>query len=102
MTKIEKFILFVVVLAAIWAFSLVARAANDALQPTELQTLKLQLKQRDAQVAQKDVYIAQQNFQRAVDALRFEAEQVKIDNKWPQSVQFDPDTLKFAPPKEEK
>lgn len=65
-------------------------------KPTELQTLRLQLKQRDAQIAQKDLFIAQQNFQAALKLLNDEADKVKAENSWPKETGFDANALTFA------
>lgn len=70
--------------------------------PTELQLLKLQVAQKDAQLAQIQLQRAQQAFQGALAALDAEAGAVKKENRWPDAVQFSPDTLTFAivdPPK---
>ena len=90
-------------------------------QPTEVQSLRLQVKQKDAQLAQRDLSDAcgggpgaplgrlQQAFQQAFTNLTGEAEKIKQENKWPTSTQFDPNTLQFAeppkpapPPKDDK
>jgi hypothetical protein len=62
-------------------------------EPTEVQSLRLQVKQKDTQLAQ----IA---FQRALGALYEEASKVKKENNWPNELVINPDTLTFSmPPK---
>lgn len=70
-------------------------AKKPKYQPTELQTLRLQLAQQQAQLAQKDMFIAQQNLQAALAALKAESDKVKQANNWDASVIFNPDTLMF-------
>jgi hypothetical protein len=74
-------------------------AAPSKYQPTEVQALKLQVLQRDAQLAQIQLQRAQQAFQGALAALDAEAGKVKTENGWPKDVQFSPDTLTFDVPK---
>jgi hypothetical protein len=71
-------------------------AEAESYTPTEVQSLKLQLRQRDAQIAQKDLQMYQQRFQQAINDLQAEAEQIKRDNKWAADVAFDMGTLTFA------
>lgn len=76
-----------------------AMTAQDTKYPlTEMQTLRLQVKQRDAQIAQQNVFIAQSNFAVAIKALREESEKVKFENKWPEDLQFVPEQLIFIDP----
>jgi hypothetical protein len=65
-------------------------------QPTEIQRLRMEVRQRDAQLAQKDYFIAQQNFNMAVKALTEEAAKVKAENKWPDGLVFDQEKLTFT------
>ena len=67
-------------------------------KPTEIQSLRLQVKQKDAQIAQRDLQSAQARFQEAFAALNNEAAEVKKENKWPDDVSFDPNTLNFTAP----
>ena len=72
-------------------------------QPTEIQLLKLQVKQRDAQLAQRDLQTAQTKFQQSILDLTNEAEVIKKENKWDEKVTFDPNTISFSePPKKEE
>lgn len=70
-----------------------------AYKPSELQLARLQVKQKDAQIAQVRLQDAQQRFQAALAELDKEAGAVKEANKWPSNVQFNPDTLSFEVPK---
>jgi hypothetical protein len=67
------------------------------LEPTELQSLRLQVKQKDALLARNLLEQAQGNFQKALDALKDEGDRVKAENGW-KDAQFDPSTLQFAVP----
>jgi Tfp pilus assembly protein PilF len=96
MKKSVMLVMFVIVLTA------VAADEKPKYQLSEVQTLKLQVKQKDAQLAQRDLSQAQQNFTKALQALSDEANQVKVENKWDVGVVFNPDTLSFADPVEVK
>lgn len=74
-------------------------AQQTKYEPTEVQLLRLQVKQKDAQLAQVQLQRAQQAFQGALAALDAEAGAVKKANNWPADVQFSPDTLTFEVPK---
>lgn len=74
-------------------------------KPSEVETLRLQVKQREAQLAQKDLALAQklvetaqQSFQTSLLTLTAESEKIKTDEKWPSDTAFDPNTLKFTAP----
>jgi hypothetical protein len=70
------------------------------LAPSESETLKLQVKQKDAQIKRQALNQANAEFQAAYAALMDEANAVKKDHKWPVETLFDPDKLQFsAPPK---
>src|SRR5882724_8201041 len=64
--------------------------------PTEVQQLKLQLKQRDAQLAQVALREAQSNFQQKVKDLMEEGVAIRNEQGWPESVQLNPDALSFS------
>ena len=66
--------------------------------PSEVQMLRLQVKQKDAQLAQQQMLIAQQAFQKAMADLQSEADKVEDENGWPRTSVFDPATLTFKPP----
>ena len=66
-------------------------------QPTEVQSLRLQVAQKNAQLAQVALQQAQRNFQDAFAALNAEAAKVKAEQKWDDAkVTFNADTLTFA------
>jgi hypothetical protein len=73
--------------------------------PTEVQALRLQVLQKDAQLAQVQlqrlndaVQQSQQAFQKALQALQAGADEVKKANGWPADTQFSQDQLTFSAP----
>jgi hypothetical protein len=77
-------------------------AAQSApeLKPSEVQMLRLEVKQKTALLAQRDVNDAQTRFNQALTELQDEAAKVEKENSWT-GVQFDPQALTFkAMPKE--
>lgn len=92
------------ILALTWmwagAVTLWPEPQATSYKPTEIQSLRLQVKQRDAWLAQKDAISAQQRYQAAVGALIAEGEMVRKEQGWPESVKFDADTITFAVPPE--
>lgn len=64
-------------------------------KPTEVQLLRLQVKQKDAQMAQVRFQVAQQAFQASVNELQAEANKVKEQNGWAKETEFNADTLAF-------
>lgn len=90
-------LLVAILLAAVTAFS------NDAkYQPSEIQLLHLQLKQKDVQIAQQNVFFAQQQFKAMLQALGDEAQKVKAENSWPEAVVFDQESLTYSDPPEKR
>lgn len=89
------FVLFALALA-------VLGQEKKSFVPSELQLLRLQLRQRDAQLAQRDLQAAQARFQQALADLNDAAQNVKRENKWDDKVQFNPDTVTFAIPETPK
>src|SRR5712672_2914069 len=79
---------------------LVRRASSSpkVYKPTEVQSLRLQVKQKDALIAMRDFQAIQQKYQQAVQELTTEAERVKVEQKWDPKTQFDPNTLSFSEP----
>ena len=69
---------------------------KSKFEPTEIQLLRLQVKQKDVQLAQKDYFIAQQNFNTTVKELNDEAAKVKEENKWPDGLVFNQEKLSFT------
>jgi len=70
--------------------------AQKTYSPTEVQALRLQVKQKDAQLLQVALQQAQQNYQNGIRALADESNKVKKENKWPDSVLMSFNTLEFC------
>jgi hypothetical protein len=78
--------------------------ATAELKPTEVQSLRLQVKQKDALLAkqrlealQTVIQGAQADYQRALQDLTTTADSVKLENGWRADTQFDPNQLTFSP-----
>jgi len=71
---------------------------------SENQKLRLQVKQKDAQLAQMQLSIAQSGFQKTIDDFNAEVKAIEKENSWPETLQVNPQNLTFseppAPPKE--
>jgi len=117
-----------IVLIFSWSIAVVAVAAGTIIaqtptpppskyQPTEVQNLRLKVKQQDliiasknAQELQKALQDAQKDAQTKYADLMKEADTVKTEQKWPANLIFNPDQLSFtepppapaAPPKKEE
>jgi len=88
-----------VLLGALLLSALAALAQDGhpaGLVPTEVQSLRLQVKQKDALLAKNLLEQAQSNFQKALNDLKDEGDRVKSENGW-KDAQFDPSTLQFTP-----
>lgn len=84
------------------ATTLGAQSTQPDLKPTEVQQLRLEVKQKTAMLAQRDVTDAQTRFNQALGDLQDEAKKVETENGW-KDMQFDPQALTFKPmPKQEK
>lgn len=79
--------------AGLWA----GQAAPKKYEPTHEQYLELKVKQQDAIIAQMQFNQAQQSLQQSYVALEAAANAVKKANGWPAEVQFNQQTLTFAP-----
>jgi GAF domain-containing protein len=64
-------------------------------QPTEVQALRLKVAQQAAQLAQAQLREAQANFQSTLAALTAAGEKVRAENKWPEDVVLNLDSLQF-------
>lgn len=77
---------------------------DEKYKPSEVQALRLQVKQKDAQLAQQAFSIAQQQFQQKIGDFNAEIKKIEEENHWPETLQVDPNTLEFrdvsAPPPE--
>lgn len=100
----------IAILTLLFLLALVAHAQDGKpatakeLKPTEIQSLHLQLKYKDALLAKQRLEAlqtvmngAQADYQRALKDLTDEAEKVKAEQKWPSDTQFDPNQLSFVP-----
>ncbi len=67
---------------------------------TEIQKLRLEVKQKDAQLAQQTAAIAQSRFQSAVTDFNDQVKAIEKENGWPETLQVDPNTLAFREPPE--
>lgn len=76
----------------------IAQTPKPKYQATEIQQLRLKVKQQEAQIAQKDLFIAQQNFQVTIQNLGVEAAKVITENKWPEDLVLNQQTLEFSDP----
>lgn len=86
-------------IGVLFASGLMAQTVSpEKFTPTEIQGLRLQIKQKDAQLAQQDMQNATVRFQQALAALQSEGERVKTENKWDKEVVFNPNNLEFAKP----
>lgn len=90
--------LVVGVVLAIVAVSVIAQNPGPppAFKPTEIQLLKLQVRQRDAWLAQRDFIESQRRYQQAIADLNSEGEAVRKENAWPETVTFNADTIEFT------
>jgi hypothetical protein len=88
---VKKFFLLL-----IFASPLVAQAPPAKYQPTEIQELKLQNLQKDAQLAQYAAITAQNALAARVTSLSEYANQVKKENKWDSKVGFDIGKVQFC------
>lgn len=64
-------------------------------KPTEVESLRLQVAQKDAIIAQQQMQQVQQAYQSAIDKLHTEAEKIKADHKWPETVKFNDQAITF-------
>ena len=75
---------------------LMAQSVQPEMNPSEIQMLRLQVKQKTALLAQRDVNDAQTRFNQALTELQDEAKKVEEENKWTDA-QFNPQDLTFKP-----
>lgn len=93
-----KLILWLAAAAAV-TFAAPQAANAPKYEPNENQTLRLQLKHKDAELALVQAQIAQARYNQAIADLNTEGEKVKKENNWPDETIFDNDKLRFkAPP----
>jgi predicted lipid-binding transport protein (Tim44 family) len=92
--RLAFFVLLLSIAAALFAQA----PPPKKYQPTEVESLRLQVKQKDAQLASYQAQQAQQAAQKAYADLMAEADKVKEAEHWPANVQFDPSQLSFSEP----
>jgi len=83
----------------------ISYADTPVLTPTEVQSLRLQVKQKDAIIARAELQADQAKlqsdqakFQAALAELQAEGARVKVENKWDPKVTFDLEKLTFTAP----
>lgn len=93
--RIHRLVMLIV--AALVLGRIIADELKDReKQPTEVQHLQLEVMQKDALLAQKDMQNAQANYQQALLKLSAKAAEIKKENKWDDSVTFNPNTLAYC------
>jgi hypothetical protein len=95
---VKVFWLPIVAALLFWVMTEAQPQALPPYKPTEIQSLRLQVKQRDALLAQKDWQVAQEHYQAAVAILNAEGEAIRKENHWPDTVKFDANTIEFSEP----
>lgn len=85
------------VILSLAACRMFPQSGKPKYEPSELQKLRLQIKQKDAQMAQQNVQIANANFQQVMAVLNAEVKAVEKENKWPDTLQIDFNTMEFKP-----
>jgi hypothetical protein len=77
-------------------------AEKKVYKPSEIQALRLQVKQKDAQLANQALAITQQRFNQAVTDFNAEVKTIEKENSWPDTLEVDPNTLEFKEAVEKK
>jgi hypothetical protein len=85
-------------MAALGLFAQDGKAPAKEYHASEIQSLKIQLAQKDALLAKANLEQAQRTFQQALTDLNALAQNIKKENGWPEEVQFDPNTTQFSTP----
>ena len=75
-----------------------ASTAPKGYNPTEVQSLRLQVDQKDALLYKTNLEQAQRLFQDKLNKLTEDAKVVIRENKWPADTQFNPNDLSFSAP----
>lgn len=96
--RVQGMVVGVVIALLLIAGVIALPQAPPSYKPSEVQLLRLQVKQRDGWLAQRDMIEAQRRYQQAVAALLAEGETVRKENGWPDALKFDPDKIEFAVP----
>ncbi len=91
-----------ILLAVLLATVAMAQDHPKDYKLSEIQSLRLQVKQKEAIIAKNNLDQAQHNFQQALTDLTSEGDKIKSENGWPKETTFEPNTLQFsAPPAKE-
>lgn len=98
MTRPLSWMVWMLVLGLLLVAFRVFPADVKKYELSEVQKLRLQVKQKDVLLTQQASAIAQQNFQQTLAAYNAEVKTIEKENKWPETLQFDPNTLEFKEP----
>ena len=90
--RIARFLILFLLCCA----GLMAQSTDKSYTPSEVQMLRLEVKQKTALLAQRDVNDAQTRFNQALTELQDEAKKVEEENSW-KDAQFNPQDLTFKP-----
>lgn len=71
-------------------------ASEKKYELSELQHLRLEVKQKDAQIAQQNYAIAQSQFQKSIADFNAEAKKIEQENGWPETLKINIDNLTFT------
>lgn len=93
----KKIMLFAFIPAVTFG-ALAQTTADKKYEPNQMQALRLQVKQKDAQIAQIQYQQAQTNFTKALNDLTAEGETIRKENAWPAELRFNPESLQFTMP----
>jgi len=111
LTRYSKYVILTISICVLAAVLLVASQAvpqgsATSYVPTEVQSLRIKLAYKDAQIAQYQLQQAQEAANKAMTALNDEVAKVRKENGWGDDVGFNFQTQQFVPPpvkvKEEK
>lgn len=94
--KVRKLALVILVIGWFAGGVVIGAQEKKEYKLTEVQLLRLQVKQKDAQIAQVRFQASQQAFQAAINDLQAEASKVKEQNSWDKDVVFNADALTFS------
>ena len=76
----------------------VAPVPQSSYVPTEVQSLRIKLAYKDAQIAQYELQRAQEAANKTMTALNDEVSKVRKENGWGEDVGFNFQTQQFVPP----
>jgi hypothetical protein len=97
--KVHRFIIGIeIALIVMLSYAVYGQEKAKEYKLTEVQLLKLQVQQKDAQLLQAQLQNIQRQFQEKVSDLMSTANKFKLENGWPPETSFNPDTLQFSAP----